>query len=576
MKIKRILAFIMAFVFLTFCAFAEELPDDPGMGILHDEENVTGTEEAAPTDGDLQETQKDEEKIVFSDVPQDSSYAEAVSKLVANGVLNGYEDGTFRPENGITRAEMCKMINLTFGYTDTTDAPGFSDVDEDDWYLPYALAAQKEGYIEGYEDGTFRGSNNITRQEVCVILARLLKLYNLPIDAGITDEVADWAKDAVNSVVVSQFMPLEEGNTFRATEVIKRYEHATVLANFIVEPVKPITANVRFFVNGTQLGETDVIMVGEFATAPENPAPADESLYFDGWRVVGTETMADPATTRVEADVDYEAVFLKKSFDVEFYNGTVLYHTEKVEYGQSPKAPETSPAVDGYEFLGWGNTSTQAVNLDSIKVTDKVVLYAVFKKTSTGGGGGGGTTTYFDVSFYVNGEVYDTQSVLQNRAAKTPKAPFVEGYVFDGWSLSEGGDAVEISGYKITEATDFYAVFFKNPNDSDMLCKLDLGIKQLTAIRMADDPYKTLKNMLLPCMKAVYADAMSGIYVDQNYVTGEDSDYKGDIDDVEDFVKNEMTIGQAEEFKKKLENNIDPDVREFLKEYFLKGIDIDL
>ena len=121
-----------------------------------------------------EETQTETE-VTFTDIPDDAAYKEAVKKLVENGVLNGYPDGTFKPAGNLTRAEMCKMINLTLGYTDASGAAGFPDVTSDKWFYQYALAAQKVGYVKGYEDNTFRAKNPATRAEAAVIC---LNLFN--------------------------------------------------------------------------------------------------------------------------------------------------------------------------------------------------------------------------------------------------------------------------------------------------------------------------------------------------------------------------------------------------------------
>ena len=137
-----------------------------------------------------------------------------------------------RKEKGISQRELCKMINLVFKYTENASEQ-FADVTADDWFAPYVLVAKKAGYITGYEDGTFRGNNNITREEFCAILTRVNPLYDLGLSANITDEVSDWAKGYVNLVVTGGLMSVEDGGKFRATENMKRGEIAVVLAKFV-------------------------------------------------------------------------------------------------------------------------------------------------------------------------------------------------------------------------------------------------------------------------------------------------------------------------------------------------------
>ncbi len=103
---------------------------------------------------------------VFFDVPTGSELEKAVSKLKEAGVLHGYEDGSFRAANSLTRAEFCKMVNKLFGYTAKAQE-AFPDVTAENWYYDDALIAKQQGYIAGYEDGTFRGSATVSREQVC-------------------------------------------------------------------------------------------------------------------------------------------------------------------------------------------------------------------------------------------------------------------------------------------------------------------------------------------------------------------------------------------------------------------------
>lgn len=173
-------------------------------------------------------------EIKFTDVKETDKGYEAIYKLVNAGVLVGDGDGTFRPNDGLTRAEFCKIINLIFGYKEEAEA-NFTDVKETDWYYKEVLIAKKAGYIAGYGDDTFRGENMLTREETCVIISRVANLYKLPYSKVIKDHVSSWAKEYVEKVLSNRLMSLEAGDTFRATENITRAEMAMVSAGFAVE-----------------------------------------------------------------------------------------------------------------------------------------------------------------------------------------------------------------------------------------------------------------------------------------------------------------------------------------------------
>lgn len=109
----------------------------------------------------------------FSDVPADAWYAKAVNTLASLGMLGGYPDGTFRPDAPITRAEFA-AIALAFAYDPVNASCSYTDVNTAAWYYTYVAQATTYGWIGGYPDGTFRPNNSITRAEVCVIVNNML------------------------------------------------------------------------------------------------------------------------------------------------------------------------------------------------------------------------------------------------------------------------------------------------------------------------------------------------------------------------------------------------------------------
>ena len=109
----------------------------------------------------------------FSDVSEDAWYATAVKTMAALGVMGGYPDGTFRPEQPITRAEF-STVALAFAYEPERASCSYRDVKNTDWFYPYVAQASTYGWIGGYPDNTFRPDNSITRAEVCVIVNNML------------------------------------------------------------------------------------------------------------------------------------------------------------------------------------------------------------------------------------------------------------------------------------------------------------------------------------------------------------------------------------------------------------------
>lgn len=155
-----------------------------------------------------------------------------ISKWIDKGFIKGYEDGSFKPNNTITRAEFMALVNRSFGFS-AEAAISFSDVAPGNWAYVEVAKAVKAGYITGYENGTIGVSKPISRQEVAVIIARLLGLPTTASsetsfqDAGL---IATWAKGAVNAAATSNILNgYAADHSFKPTNSITRAEAVVVL-----------------------------------------------------------------------------------------------------------------------------------------------------------------------------------------------------------------------------------------------------------------------------------------------------------------------------------------------------------
>ena len=109
----------------------------------------------------------------FSDVPADAWYATAVNTLASLGMVSGDPDGTFRPNDPITRAEFC-VIALAFAYEPDNAVCYFGDVSRSDWFYTYVAQAASYGWIGGYTNGNFGPNDQITRAQVTTIVNNML------------------------------------------------------------------------------------------------------------------------------------------------------------------------------------------------------------------------------------------------------------------------------------------------------------------------------------------------------------------------------------------------------------------
>lgn len=173
--------------------------------------------------------------VTFSDVNYNDASGQAIKKMTDAGYLKGYPDGTFKPDAPITRAELTTVFNSVFGYKEIADKDikDFTDnTDTAAWYYNAVRIAQSNGYINGFNDNTFRPQSNFTREQTSVVIALAGKLENKEIKPVILDDVSPWALEYVNTVINNDIIPPEAG-LFRAKENITRAEVCKALAHFV-------------------------------------------------------------------------------------------------------------------------------------------------------------------------------------------------------------------------------------------------------------------------------------------------------------------------------------------------------
>ena len=139
-------------------------PDSPGSRLAQDESGdfTIVLSSVSPTPS-----------LSFPDVPSGYWAYGEIMDLVGAGVINGYPDGTFKPEFPVTRAEFAKMALLSLGYAlEFPDTPSFPDLEKGEWYYGYVEGAAKHGLVKGYPDGTFQPQGNVTIAEILTVIVR--------------------------------------------------------------------------------------------------------------------------------------------------------------------------------------------------------------------------------------------------------------------------------------------------------------------------------------------------------------------------------------------------------------------
>ena len=161
-----------------------------------------------------------------------------INQFISSGYVNGYEDGTFRPDNSITRAEFVKLVNKYFGFNNKEDIK-FSDINTNDWYYKDICIASKAGYINGYEDKTFKPNKTITREEVSKILISIKNkqdnVYDKLNKYPDKNKVSNWAKPYVEGAIEQGYLKGNDLGLLNPTNNITRAESVTILSRVVKE-----------------------------------------------------------------------------------------------------------------------------------------------------------------------------------------------------------------------------------------------------------------------------------------------------------------------------------------------------
>jgi len=168
----------------------------------------------------------------------------AVNDMSSRMIVSGVSNSNFEPDRSITRAEFAAIVVRALGLKPGEGSNGFRDVNDKDWFADVVKTASKYGLIGGYEDGTFRPQEEITRQEAMTLIARAMKVTGLegrvPADAAkqlssFTDaeQVASWAKEAAAASVHTGLVTGRGSNTIAPLQSITRAETATILRRLL-------------------------------------------------------------------------------------------------------------------------------------------------------------------------------------------------------------------------------------------------------------------------------------------------------------------------------------------------------
>lgn len=177
-----------------------------------------------------------------------------INQAVSQGIIKGYQDGTFRPNNAVTRAEFVSMVNRALKCNGSTSI-SFNDVPYSQWYYSDVAKAVSATYVAGYEDNTFKPNNPISRQEVSVMISRFVPTYN---NSGNLRNYADssyidsWAYSALSKVNGKGYIGAYSDGKIHPRDALTRAQTAKILCD-ILDKESVVTSDTTVSKSGTNL-----------------------------------------------------------------------------------------------------------------------------------------------------------------------------------------------------------------------------------------------------------------------------------------------------------------------------------
>jgi hypothetical protein len=170
----------------------------------------------------------------FSDVPYGHRNYVHINALVGLGIINGYSDNTFRPSNTLTRAQAAIMIVRAIGLSTEEVSSSFTDVPPTHAAYKFISAAYQAGIINGYSDGTFRPNANVTRAQIAIMVQRAFNVQASDTIITFTDVPEGYApKKFIETLASQKIVNGYSDGTFKPLNNVTRAQFSTMIYNAI-------------------------------------------------------------------------------------------------------------------------------------------------------------------------------------------------------------------------------------------------------------------------------------------------------------------------------------------------------
>lgn len=324
----------------------------------------------------------------FTDVKEADWFYDAVQYVYENGMMSGTGTSTFTPDTTATRGMIVTILHRMEG-TPYAAGEEFIDVTTGQYYSNAVAWASANGIVSGYGNGTFGPNDTITREQMATILYRYVQYKGYDAETAgeistFTDDnqVSSYAVEAMNWAVGSGLIFGVGNNALAPKDSATRAQVAVILMRFC-DSVVPVYYTVIFEANG---GTTvnDYVKVASGSAIGVLPEATKEGYTFLGWYTDEIEGTQITASTTITENMTLYAHWVVNEIGTRNYrvtfdknDGTVgVYQVQRVNAGEMVSEP-IEPTRELYRFTGWYMESAAITKYDfNTPVTSDLTLYA--------------------------------------------------------------------------------------------------------------------------------------------------------------------------------------------------------
>ena len=246
-----------------------------------------------------------------------------ITKWQNEGRIGGYEDGTFKPDKAITRAEFVRLLNSAAPIAFTSSTPlNFSDVRESDWFYADVAKAVGSKVASGFEDGTFRPGETVTRIQAAVFICNAKGLTpNEAAANNFTDaaSIPAWAKGAVGAAVAAGYLSGYPDGSFGGSKGMTRAEAVSTLDRVLGGGSTTTT---------TPSGEIDTSDRDNSNTEDNRTAEAGNMVWTSGGG--GGSSKKSSSSSSSSSDKKTHNVTIRSQKEANDYEGKTLTGTTEI------------------------------------------------------------------------------------------------------------------------------------------------------------------------------------------------------------------------------------------------------